>query len=61
VTILTVSEDPHGESSSQETVRSSSLLLRRKALTLAVQVDILGGTYGPCQKYKALSLHNFSA
>jgi hypothetical protein len=33
---------------------------RRKALTLAVRADVVGGTYGPCQKYKALALHNFS-
>jgi hypothetical protein len=36
------------------------LLLRRKVLTLAVWADIVGGTYVPCQKYEALTLHNFS-
>jgi hypothetical protein len=35
------------------------LLLRRKALTLAVWADVVGGKYRPCQKYKALILHYF--
>jgi hypothetical protein len=32
------------------------LLLRRKSLTLALRVDVVEGIYGPCYKYKALTL-----
>jgi hypothetical protein len=35
-------------------------LLTIKALTMAVWANVVGGTYGPCQKYKALTLHSFS-
>jgi hypothetical protein len=27
-------------------------------MTLAVWTNVVGETYGPCQKYKALTLHN---
>jgi hypothetical protein len=43
----------------QVNMEKSTLLVRRKALTLAVWADNVGGTHGPCQKCKVLTLHNF--
>jgi hypothetical protein len=34
------------------------LLLRRKALTLAVRMYVVWGAHGPCHNYKDSTLHN---